>query len=220
MLSLLAVLTLARSQVNVLLQPSDGVWVYSHAGDPSGDEFLRVWGAGGMATPEGKGAGDDWSYGYLRFDVSTARAEPPKSALLTVYNVNPPGFGDLAGAKAAPLEVRALVGSFDGKSWEYSMAIKVHPDLANTVFGIGVPKAWGESKEPIPITMDLRKGPGDFSKYLIAAKASETHSLFLALTSAISPSTDDGGGAKGGVFKVFSAAAKDVKLRPMLTLVY
>jgi hypothetical protein len=42
----------------------------------------------------------------------------------------------------------------------------------------------------------------------------------VALTSAISPSTEEGSSAKGGVYKIYSAAAKDVKLRPMLTLVY
>ena len=173
-----------------------------------------------MATPEGKGEGDDWSYGYVNWDVSSLPGGAPKAALLTVYNANPAGFGDVATATAAPLQVRGLVGSFTGKGWDYSLSIKIHPDLAATVFGASVPKAWGDSKEPISISFDLMKGPGDFKAYLAAAKASDAHTLNLAFTSAIDPNTTDGGGGKGGVYKIYSAATKTANLKPTLTLEY
>ena len=220
MLTLLAFLALATAPDPISLPATESVWVYTHAGDPAGDEFLRVWGVGGMATPEGKGAGEDWSYAYLKWDVSSLPAGAPKAAVLTVYNVNPAGFGDAASAGSTPLEARALAGVFAGKEWEYSQSIKIHPDLAKTVFGSAAPKAWGDSKEPIAITIDLMKGPGDFKAYLAAAKAGDSHALNLALTSAIAPSTEEGGGGKGGVYKVYSAATKTAKLKPMLTLEY
>lgn len=199
---------------------AESVWVYTHAGDPAGDEFIRVWGVGGMATPEGKGEGDDWSYGYVKWDAASLPDGSPKSATLTVYNANPPSFGDASAVANTPLQARGLVGSFSGKTWDFSMAVKVHPDLAKTVFGAGTPKPWGESKDPVAINIDLMKGPGDFKAYFAAAKSSDTHALCLALTSAIDPSTAEGGSGKAGVFKVFSAAARDAKFKPLLTLEY
>ncbi len=220
MLAAIAFLALSKPQVDIIIQPAESLWVYSHAGSPSTDEYLRVWGVSGQATPEGNGGGDDWSYGYLKFDVGSARAEAPSKALLTLYNVNPPGYGDAATAAANPLQARALVGGFSGKDWDYSLAVKVHPGLASTVFGTGTLGAVTDAKAPIPITVDLLKGPGDFKAYWAAARGGEGHTLYLALTSPIAPSTEEGSSGKGGVYKVFSAAAKEIKYRPSLTLVY
>ncbi len=68
------------------------------------------------------------------------------------------------------------------------------------------------------INIDLMKGPGDFKAYLAAAMSGKEHALQVALTSAIDPSAAENGG-KGGVYKVYSAAA-DSKVRPMLTIDY
>ena len=106
MLTMLALLAIAKAPDPISLAASESVWVYTHAGNPSGDEFLRVWGVGGVATPEGKGDGDDWSYGYVNWDVNSLPTGAPKSAVLTVYNANPAGFSDVATATAAPLQVR------------------------------------------------------------------------------------------------------------------
>ncbi len=149
MLPALALLLANKANDPITITASESVWVYSRASDPGGDQFLRIWGAGGMATPEGKGEGEDWSYGYLNWDVSSLPEKTPKSVTLTLYNINPAGFGDADSAKAAPLEARPLVGSFKSKGWDYLFSIKNHPDLAKTVFGSGAPKAWGDSKDPI-----------------------------------------------------------------------
>ena len=63
------------------------------------------------------------------------------------------------------------------------------------------------------------KGPGDFKAYLAAAKAGKNHTLQIALTSAIDPNTAEGGGGKGGVYKIYSATA-DPKQRPTLSIDY
>jgi hypothetical protein len=218
MVPLLALLAVSMVKEPVSVTATESVWVYSRASDPAGDQFLRIWGVSGLATPEGKGEGEDWSYGYLKWDIGSLPDKSPKSATLTVYNINPVGFGDAIAAKATPLEARPLVGSFTGKGWDYSFSIKNHPDLAKTMFGFGAPVDWGSSKEPIPITIDLMKGPGDFKSYLAAAKTGKDHALQIALTSAIDPGAAEGGG-KGGVYKVYSATA-DAKLRPTLTVEY
>ncbi|MHB8636023.1 MAG: hypothetical protein ACYC96_06075 [Fimbriimonadaceae bacterium] len=218
MLSAIAFLALANAPALVSLPATESVWVYAHAGDPAGDELLRVWGAGGLATPEGNGDGDDWSYAYVKWNLASLPPGTPKSAVLTVYNVNPAGFGDVN--SVVPLEARALIGTFTGKNWDYSFSINTRPDLKKTVFGFATPKPWGASKKPIPIVIDLMKGPGDFRAYLATASARPNHELDLALTSSIDPNTSGGGGGKGGVYKFFSAAAKNPALRPTLKLEY
>jgi hypothetical protein len=211
---------LATANADKLTLPADqSVWVYAHAGDPAHDEFLRIWGVDGMATPEGKGDGEDWGYGYLRWDVSKLPSRPLKSAILILHNINPPAFKPTVD-KEACLQARGLVGVFEGKSWEFSQSLKIHPDLAATVFGAAAPKSWIDGKDPIEIDIDLMSGVGGFGKYLAAAEGRPDRTLCLALTSAINANTESAASeTAAGLYKVYSAAAKG-DLRPTLKLVY
>lgn len=216
---LLAICCFALAGSTTDLPADQGLWVYAHNGDPGRQETLRIWGSSGQATPEGQGESEDFGYGYLRWDVSKLPAGPPKTAVLVLHNINPPSFKNVD--KTTPLQARGLVGIFSADTWDYSMSLQVHPDLAKTVFGAALPKPWGASKDPIEIDIDLMKGPGAFKAYLLAAQSSKDHALCLALTSAIDPNTDNGPtiGASG-IYKVYSAIPANKDKRPVLKLGY
>ncbi len=212
MLVLLAALALHQS---VDIPAKQSVWVYTHASDPAGDEFLRIWGIDGHPVPAKPVDNMDYSFGYLKFDVGGAAAGKPKKAVLILHNVSPAPFSE-ADAKQSPLQARELTGTFDGTTWDYSKSSTVAPGDAASVFGQGKLAGPIGSSTALEIDIDLLQGPNDFPRALGKAKAGD-HTLYLALTSAMQPS-QSGSTGSGGVYKVYSAAAKDASLKPTLKL--
>ena len=194
------------------LVPTDDVWVYPHAGDPAHDSFLRVWGTDGKAAPKDAGELEQFSFGLLQFDASKLPDGKPKSVILQVYNVSSPSF-TLEQAKAAPLQVRPIPGTFTEKTWQYSQAEKLLPSSEDkAVFGQTPPTALSDSV-PILIEVDLLKGPGDFASFLAASKKTGKP-LDIALTSALEVTENRAS------YKIYSRDAERESLRPRLLITY
>jgi hypothetical protein len=202
-------LALATFKSDPIDVPADSsVWVYSHASDPSHDPYLRIWGAGGLPI-SGAGPSDDWSYGYLRWNLASVKdPQNIKSAVLILHNVSPAALK----ADSEPLQARALKGTFSADTWNYSNANDVVPGPDETVFGEG--KATDLTAKPVEIRIKLDR---KFLDYLLKAKDSKA--LYLALTSKIDPNVEGASADKGGVYKVYSAAA-ELANRPILHLEY
>lgn len=214
MLAIFATVALVSSPRvdSVTLPVKESAWVYVHAGDPTGDAFLRVWGAEGMAAPDNGGGAEDFSFGFLKLDVSALPAAKPKKAVLVVYCSAPPTFEE-DDLKQTPLQARELTGSFSAADWGANTA---SPGTAKTVFGTGKLAGTLDKSKPIEIDVDLLKGPSDFSAFLSAAEAGKEHALYLALTSAIQPNSQSG--SFTGMYKLYSVNAKEKELRPVLKL--
>ncbi len=212
LLSLIALASMAPKTFT--LTPKETVWVYANASSPGDGTFLRAWGVDGKSCPpDGEDAGQ-FSFSYLKWDVSEVPANAKLvSAKLEMYNTPDPGYS-IEGSKKSPLEVRPLVGEFDAKTWTFDMSAKVHPASAPTdVFGSGYPLLIRPS-EPVPFSVDLMAGPNLFGKELRAAVTSDKHQLNLCLTSALDPSAD----GRTSVFKVYGQSEAHENLRPRLVL--
>jgi hypothetical protein len=195
----------------------ESAWVYARATDPTGDDFLRVWGVNGLGAPESGEDASDFSFGFLRIDVSGIPAGRPKKATLILHNIAPPAFSE-DDIKDTPLQARSLEGKFSADTWTYATLATVHPGKKETIFGVGKLAKPIDSATPTEIDIDLLKGPNDFAATLAAASSGTDHSLCLALTTAMEPSSE--ASAHKGVYKVYSAAAKEKELRPLLRLEY
>ena len=196
----------------VTLIPTDDVWAYPHAGDPAHDSFLRVWGTDGRAAAKDAGELEQFSYGLLQFDASKLPDGKPTSAILRVYNVSSPSF-TLDQAKAAPLQVRPIPGSFVEKTWQYAQTEKLMPPSEDkSVFGKTSPTVLSDST-PMLIELDLLKGPGDFASFLAGAKKTGKP-LAVALTSALEVTENRAS------YKIYSRDAERESLRPQLVLTY
>ncbi len=195
------------------LPPSDDAWVYPHADDPSRDPFLRVWGSGGRSVDEPGRTPEDFSYAYLRFDLSPLpkRVKVLEAALLLTHVPNP-SFS-AADAERAPLEVRPLAGDFTEKGWNYADSAKVHPDGGkDALLGAASPKPGAPDKE-FGVTIDLLK-LGRLPALLTKALEGERPALRVALTSALDPSE----AGNRAVYKVYSKDGPK-EFRPTLRLV-
>ena len=213
-LFLLAMATVAPKSISIV--PIETIWVYENASTPADGSYLRAWGSEGKSCPgEGEDAGQ-FSYTYLKWDL----ADVPKiaklvSAKLEFNNIPDPGF-TVETAKKAPLEARAIVGEFDAKTWTFDMATKVHPlSAATAVYGSGYPREI-RAGAPVSIIVDLMAGPNPFEKALRSALSSSSHSLSLAITSALDPSTE----GRTCVYKVFGQTDSHENMRPKLTLTF
>jgi hypothetical protein len=208
--ALLAALLFAPATLT--LTPTDDVWVYEHASDPAKDMFLRVWGNGGKAVSDDPADTSQFSYGYLRWDLSSIPAGAKLTgAKLIVNQVADPAYST-DDAKANPLEVRALVGTFDEQTWTFSTAAKVFPKPgSDAIFGSGYPTLISKDGRVVPITIDLLTGKGDFAAALQGAKT-----ISLALTSKLDPSV----GGMSSVYKVYSKDAERAENRPVLILTF
>ena len=203
----------AAAAASLYIQPSDDVWVYAHAGDPSTDEYLRTWGAGGEATGDDAEAGG-FSYSYVKWDLTGI----PKDAKIIQAKVQLTHIPDpeftLTDAKSHPIQVRGLVGNFTEKSWRFDNSTSVKPESGDKAkFGEGSPAEMPMGKE-FPIHVDLLKGPGDFQAYFAKALKSTKPELALAITSTIDPAEL----GQAGVYKVYSRNARNTKFRPVLML--
>lgn len=214
LMSLVAIACLAPKTMTLV--PKETIWVYENASSPADGTYLRAWGADGKSCPgDGEDAGQ-FSYSYLKWDVSDVPSGAKLvSAKLEFNNIPDPGF-TLESSKKAPLEARALVGEFDAKTWSFETAAKVHPKPANTaVFGSGYPKEI-RAGAPVAITIDLMAGPNPFGKALQAALDSSTHALSLSITAALDPSTD----GRSSVYKLYGQNDSHENLRPRLILTF
>ncbi len=211
MLATLA-LALTMAPATLTLEPTDDVWVYPHATDPSKDFYLRVWGTGGISVATSPADNDEFSYSYLKFSFTVPAGKKLSKAELVLTHVAEPGY-TLATAKERPIEARPLKGTFDEKNWNSAMNQTVTPDGGqDAVFGTGtIPESGFPSATDFPITFDLLKGKGDFAAYV--AKNSGTFGI--ALASRIDPSE---GGMKA-VYKTWSRNAEEAK-RPKLKLTF
>ncbi len=196
----------------VTLIPTDDVWAYPHAGDPAHDSFLRVWGTDGRAAAKDAGELEQFSYGFLQFDASKLPDGKLTSAFLRVYNVSNPSF-TLEQAKAAPLQVRPIPGSFIEKTWQYSQTEKLMPPSEDkAVFGKTSPTALSDST-PMMIEVNLLKGPGDFAGFLASVKKSGKP-LDIALAAALEVTENRAS------YKIYSRDAERESLRPQLVITY
>jgi len=195
------------------LTPTADVWVYPHASDPERDSYLRVWGAGGDAVSADPGDAGDFSYSYLKWDVSPVPAGAKlKAATLVLTHTASPTF-TLDQARLAPLEARTVSADFEEKGWTYEKSVKIAPDKGNdAIFGAASPDSLGDAKD-FTITIDLMKGPNDFRAYF--AKAIEAKQLALALTSRIDPSE-----GQRSFYKVYSKDTQTASQRPSLNLTF
>lgn len=197
------------------LQPTDDIWVYPHASDPEKDGYLRCWGAEGQAVAANPEESEDFSYSYLKFDLSKLpKNATVKEAKLTLWHVTDPGWG-LDVVKLNPLQVRGLKPDFSEKSWEYDISRSLYPAKENAaVFGSYAPEKVDITK-PIKFEVDLLKGPGGFAKFLKKASDAPDRQLGLAITSSINPSEL----GQKAVYKFYSKDWEKADVRPKLTLV-
>ncbi len=192
------------------LEPTDNVWVYAHAPDPASDKYLRVWGANGTSVATVSGDAEDYSYSYLKWDLSTLPKEGRLvAATLILTHIANPGF-PLDYARSNPLEARALSADFTEKTWSFSDVARVSPQagkegLYGSVAPDGLP---GEATE-IKLNLDLSKSEA-FRKAV-----GERKPMALALTSSMEPQ------AMGGksLYKIYSRYAPKDK-HPVLHLVF
>ena len=207
---LIALAALLFAPKTLTLTPTDDVWVYEHAGDPAHDPYLRVWGNGGKAVSDDPADISQYSYGYLRWDLSEIPTGSKLiSAKLIVNQVAEPAY-TTEEAKANPLEARAMSETFDEKSWSFALSSKVFPKRApESVYGSGYPSLISKDGRVVPITIDLMSGKGDFAAAIQGAK-----SLCLGLTSKLDPSV----GGMTSVYKVYSKDADRPENRPVLVL--
>ena len=210
--SLLAASLLCSAQEPMLLTPTDDVWVYGFAGDPTKDAYLRAWGANGRSVAGEKDSPDDFSYSLLQWDVSRVPEGEIKEARLVLVSA-PESELTTEASKAAPLEARAIASGWTEKGWTYSLATKYGPGAEDrNLFGSGS-LAKSSSKQTL-IEIDLLKGPGDFRAALKAAKASASQTLAIALASKVNTAEQ----GRSAIYKVFSKDGP-ADSRPVLRLV-
>lgn len=199
------------------LIPTDDVWVYPNAGDPSKDAYLRFWGAGGKSVPAPGESAEDFSYSYLKWNLKDVPegAKVTSATLILTHVAN----SELTASdiKAGPVEVRALSGGFTEKGWSYDTAEKIIPERSG-IFGKGGPGSMVKDKETqFEINLALSptpSDPGTFRAYLERALASEAKEIGLALVSAVDPSS-----GRGTIYKVYSKDGPK-EFRPVLRLVF
>src|SRR5688572_11914071 len=140
MIAAIAAIAIGLSAPALELTPTDDVWVYPHASDPQKDGYLRVWGVGGQAVASDPTQADEYSYSYLKFDLSKLPKDAKiQSAVLTMTHTPDPTW-QVSDAKSAPVEVRVLAKDFSEKKWEYGLGKSVFPASGKeALLGSGAP---------------------------------------------------------------------------------
>lgn len=207
----------ALAPTTVRLTPTDDLWVYPHASDPQKDAYLRVWGVEDRAVAEDPSDAGNFSYSYLQWDVSSIPAGAKVSgAKLILVHVSDPKYTEHL-AQKAPLQARPVIGAFTEKTWSYADSAKVYPAAEEkSVFGSASPSPWPKAGEEFKLTLDLLKGPNDFSKYLAASLAAKKP-LALALTTKLEVNAVEGVQA---LYKVYSKDSPASLTRPALEVTY
>lgn len=194
------------------LVPKETVWVYENASSPADGTLLRAWGAEGRSCPN---EGEDlaqFSFSFLKWDLSDVpRDAKLLKATLDLNNIPDPGF-TIESAKRAPLEVRALIGEFDAKTWTFDKAAKVRPNGAKVaLYGSGYPLTI-RAGAPVEISIDLLSPKSTFAKALSEAGKS----LSLTITSAMDPSAE----GRASIYKLYGQSESKESLRPVLKLTF
>ncbi len=205
--TLLFAALLNRPVLAETIEASEDVWVYSHASDPGGDSALRIFGNGGRAVAASAGDLESFSYGYLKFDVSSLPKDKKIASAEMILTPSGKPAVDPA-AKDWPLEVRPLVGKFAEKTWAFEMAGDISPS-PKSLYGSGVIKTT-TADDTFEIRINLLGEKSAFAEDF--AKLTDT--LFVALTSKYDASEQ---GMKG-MYKVFSRDNKERAVRPRLEI--
>jgi hypothetical protein len=185
------------------LHPVADVWVYPHAGDPSKDPYLRVWGTRGRTVAGEQDDLSDFSYSYLKFDLAGAEGKLLEASLILTHVAE----AEDGPVEKPPLEVRPVSADWDERTWQYDRASVVRPSAGASIFGSVAPKKIAPG-EPYRLEIDLMKGPAKISEAIAGARY-----LGLALASSIDPQEV---GMKG-IYKFFSKDG-DRDKRPVLRL--
>src|SRR5471030_1712172 len=100
--SFIAITLLAPKSIS--LTPKETVWVYENASSPTDGTLLRAWGAEGRSCPN---EGEDlaqFSFSFLKWDLSDVPKDAKLvSASLEFNNIPDPGF-TIESSKKTPLE--------------------------------------------------------------------------------------------------------------------
>ncbi len=201
---------LSRPLVAETFEAAGDVWVYSHASDPGSDSALRIFGNGGNAVAKTSGDLESFSYGYLKFDLTSIPSNPKiVSAELVLTPVGKPAIDP--NSKNWPLEARPLVGSFEEKTWTFDLAQDITPSK-DQVFGSGVIKTTSVD-EQYEIRINLLGEKSTF-KDLVSRGSESKLPIFMALTSKYDASEL---GMKG-MYKVHSKDNKDQAVRPRIEI--
>ena len=210
----LAVVGLLLRTQDVVLEPSDDVWVYQFAQDQTDDEYLRVWSGDGEAVGDVKSGSLTFSYSCLKFDLSKVPATRLTGAKLVMTHAGTAGY-TAEDSKKHPLEARSLTTEWSEANWQYENFSKVHPQKDPlTIFGTGSAGP-NSAAEPFKIEIDLMAGKSGFAKAFEEALKGSSKSLAMALTSALSPE----GQGEGFVYRLFSKTNEETK-RPKLVLTF
>lgn len=210
-------LTTAQASSEATVIPANAsIWVYSHSSDPADETFLRIWGANGRSLPKDIGSAEDFSFAYLRFDLSKLATGTPKSVELVVYNKAPMDVSK-GTAVINPLEVHILNSPFDPKTWQFQQSVTIVPDAGILGNGkvVGTPQTFGDVQaQEIDIPISVAKAKSWFDS------SNSAHLAFLALASSIDAAAARNGGSGGGFYKIYSATVSQKELRPHLVIKY
>lgn len=192
-------------------EATDDVWVYEHAQDQTSDEFVRVWGSGGVAVEAPGSGGASWS--MLKFDLSKLSTNEIKSAKLVLTS-----FGDVAFLKSdsvkGPIQVRPCPATFEEENFSFAKAADFMPNRDDkSIFGTAVVDPRVDQKDFV-VEVDLLAGKGDFKKAVSTALQSPNKLLGLALTSTLDPQE----AGDGGIYKFYSRNTKDAQKHPKLVI--
>jgi hypothetical protein len=135
------------------LRTSDDIWVYGRASDPIGDPIMRVWGDGTRSYLDTWPIGDEFSYGYLKFDLRGIPVGRYRVVEATLLLTSLAARYTRAQGEANPLEARALAPTFSEATWFFDDPANPAPQA--TLYGTGDLSAYS-STQPFPLPIDLR----------------------------------------------------------------
>lgn len=188
--------------------PSDDIWAYENSIDPSFDPFIRVFGNTAQAVDNQWPPSNNFSYGYLRFDLSRIPRGKVRivSATLTVTHTRNPGYSRALGEQF-PLELRRIEPLFDEPTWDFFGENEEPMNVIATASLID----YVERNATFPIRFNLRNPA--FQSWFNQALNRVDRRLGLAFTSRMNPSdqfgsqyyrfyTKDDPGLRGPVLEV------------------
>lgn len=194
------------------VNPTDDVWVYTHAIDLSYDPIGRVWGNSVDSHVPSWPPIEDFSYTYLKFDLT---GTAPGQYMLTSANlrvthrVTSSGTFTREAGEANPLEARGLSGTFSETTWSFANPTNPYPEAK--LFGIGNMNNYNPSAS-FDITLNL-KNPV-FQNEFNTAVNSGAKTLRIALTTKM-PVTGQVGALP---YRVFTRDHTVNSQRPLLSL--
>lgn len=203
MLAAIAVLALAPLELPAVAD----AWVYSHAGDPANDLYVRCWGGDEGAVGTVDATGSNFSYSLLKFDASSVQGEIA-SAKLVLWHAPKPAFS-AEESKESPLEARSVKGTFDERNWSFAKAATALPNKGETgLYGEAVVVP-GQESESAKVEIDLLPGKGGFAKSVQGQRE-----FTIALTSRLNPES----AGQGKFYKLFSRHSEKAEMRPKLVI--